>query len=116
MSNNGRYILVDRRPVPEPILLKWARWLETADRVVAQDTVREACGDGVAGVEVSTVFLGLDQIFRNEGAPVLFETKVFGGIMDGERERYSTWAEAEAGHQRMLERVRAAVNEVEVDE
>ena len=53
------------------------------------------------------MFLGLDHSFGG-GAPLLFETMVFGGPLDGEQERYSTWNEAEAGHKLMVERVQAA--------
>ena len=52
------------------------------------------------GVTVSTVFLGMDHNHSNSGAPLLFETMVFG--LGGEWEywnaRYSTWDEAIAGH------------------
>ncbi len=66
----GKYILVDRMPVPEPDLLKWGRWLESADRRVGETIVE--------GVRVSTVFLGLDHGW-GEGPPILFETMIFGG-------------------------------------
>lgn len=55
---------------------------------------------------VSTVFLRMDHNFTGEGPPVLFETLVFGGKLDGKMERYCTEAEALAGHERMVERVR----------
>lgn len=78
----------------------WGRWMETADadRIVAKDDVGE--------VHVSTVFLGADHNFRGQGPPVLFETMVFGGPFDLEQERYCSWAEAEQGHARMLQRVK----------
>lgn len=53
---------------------------------------------------VSTVFLGLDHQY-GDGPPLLFETMVFGGPLDHEMNRYSTWNEAEKGHQEMVERV-----------
>lgn len=55
-------------------------------------------------VEVSTVFLGLDHAF--EGPPLLFETLVFGGELDGQMERYSTRQSAIAGHDQMVAKVR----------
>ena len=58
---------------------------------------------------VSTVFLGIDHQ-HDDGPPHLFETLVFGGPMDDAMERYSTWADAEAGHVAMVERVRDASN------
>lgn len=51
-----------------------------------------------AGVEVSTVFLGLDHNFGGGGPPVVFETMVFGGAYDQKCARYCTWDECLAGH------------------
>jgi len=69
--------------------------------IVAQETVRP-------GVRVSTVFLGMN---ANAQHPTWFETRVFGGPLDGEVAKYATWAEAEVGHARMAERVRGAMTE-----
>lgn len=52
-------------------------------------------------VHVSTIFLAVDHQ-TGGGPPVLFETMIFGGPHDGYQERYSTWGEAEAGHQRAI--------------
>lgn len=56
----------------------------------------------VGKYEVSTVFLVLDHGYG--GVPMLFETMVFeSGDYSGLRcERYSTWAEAEMGHARIV--------------
>lgn len=95
----GQYILNEKgEPEPCDDLIKWAKWLETAtDRTVAKDKAGDA--------EVSTVFLGLDHSF-GQGPPLLYETLVFGGPMEGEQERYSTKEQAEAGHKRILAAVR----------
>lgn len=95
---SGKFILDGHEPVACDDLMEWGRWFETADRIVAKDTV----GD----VEVSTVFLGLDHSF-GEGNPLLFETMVFNGSLNEEMNRYCTWEEAEAGHAAMVERVSA---------
>ena len=58
------------------------------------------------GVEVSTVFLGFDHGFSDDGPPVLFESMVFGGPLDDEMQRYTTYAEAWAGHQELVARSR----------
>jgi len=47
---------------------------------------------------VSTVFIGLDHRFFGDGPPLLFESMVFGGPLDGEQFRYPTWDAAAAGH------------------
>lgn len=86
-----------RTPIPVEDVSTWGAWFQTADRTVA----RTATEDGV----VSTVFLGMDHGF-GRGAPVLFETMVFGGPMNDYCERYRTWAEAERGHRTVVAQVR----------
>ena len=99
---NDKYILKGKKVVVCHDLLKWSKWFGTADRVVKQDTLKN-------GLFVSTIFLGLDHNFLGKGKPVLFETMVFahkkkratfGKGLD--QVRYCTWAEAEAGHRRMV--------------
>jgi hypothetical protein len=96
-----QYILDGHTPVRCDDLYAWGRWLETAreSRIVARTTVRE-------GVDVSTVFLGLDHRF-DDGPPLLFETMVFRNGNGDEEERYSTWDEAVTGHKAMVARVQA---------
>lgn len=85
-----RYILdADGNPVPCPDLMTWGRWMQTADRHVALTRFE--------GVRISTVFLGLDHSW-DDGPPVLFESMVFGGPLDGEMRRYTSRADADAGH------------------
>jgi hypothetical protein len=60
-------------------------------------------------VRVSTVFLGLDHSFGT-GPPLLFETMVFGGPMDQEQGRCTTWEEAESLHATMVARVKEMSN------
>ena len=99
-SRHYYYILsADGQPIPAPTM-RWAMWLETADRTVARTEIGEA--------EVSTVFLSLDHNFSGKGAPVLYETLVFGGQLDGEMTRYTTHEEALAGHSCMVARVKEA--------
>ena len=92
-----KYILKDRNPVVCDSLEKWAQWFEhhAEERKVGKTTV--------SGVFVSTVFIGLDHSFGN-GKPIVFETIAFGRKNRSlAQERYSTWAEAEAGHKKMVE-------------
>jgi hypothetical protein len=58
-------------------------------------------------VYVSTVFLGMNHGFGTE--PLWFESMVFGGEMDDEQRRYSTWAEAVAGHNELVAEVEATM-------
>lgn len=93
-----KYILIKKKPVPEPDLMKWAEWFETAERHVADETID--------GVRVSTVFLGLDHSF-GEGKPILFETMIFGGEHDQYQDRCSTWKEAEEMHKKAVALVKS---------
>lgn len=96
--STDKYILDGHKPVIEKDLMKWAAWLEDADRSVGKTEISK-------DVSVSTVFLGLDHQF-GEGPPLIFETMVFGGPLDQYEERYSTWEEAEAGHKRWVEKAK----------
>lgn len=56
---------------------------------------------------VSTVFLGLNHQFGEEGPPVLFETLVSGPCTDDDIvARYHTWDEAEQGHRSWVRIIR----------
>ncbi len=63
--------------------------------------------------EVSTVFLGLNHA-PSLGPPVLFETMVLGGLLDGHQWRYSTYDEAERGHEEVVGMVRLEYGLAEV--
>lgn len=80
-------------------------FFESEDRIVAQTTVAE-------GVMVSTVFLGIDHSWDfSIRKPLLFESMIFGGPMDGDQERYATWIGAEAGHKKLVEKVKQTLLE-----
>lgn len=97
---NGQYILEGKTPVPCDDVLEWGKQFKSPDRIVAKDTFGE--------IKVSTVFLGLDHSF-GDGPPLLFETMIFGGKHGGYQERYSTWDEAEAGHNLAMNMVSATI-------
>lgn len=100
--SNGRYKLDGHNPVPCEDLVEWAMDLGNDDiRRVAYTELPD-------GVQISTVFLGLDHNFSGEGDPVLFETMVFGGEHNHEMVRYTTWEEAEKGHAEMVKKVSGA--------
>ncbi|KKM77691.1 hypothetical protein LCGC14_1367430 [marine sediment metagenome] len=91
----NRYTLVDGIPTPEPCILKWGAWFETADRRVAFDSNEN--------YRVSTVFLALNHNF-GDGPPILFETMVFkeGSSHDEDCRRYATQEEAKKGHAELV--------------
>ncbi len=101
------YILDQRgEPVLEPDIIKWAKWLgkPSADDPIDGATWRVGA-DHVGSTFVSTVFLGLDHAF-NGGPPILWETLVRGGELDGEGDRYCSRASAKEGHARWLGKVK----------
>lgn len=92
--------LLDENGEPAPAdPIAWAMWMDTADRQVALDVYGTA--------SVSTIFLGLDHNHYSTGPPVLWETMVFGGALNGECQRYTSKLEALIGHQEMCERMMA---------
>jgi hypothetical protein len=88
----------DRKPyaidaADDDAFYAWAEWYGREENCrVAYTELQNADG------YVSTVFLGMDVYFSLGCKPILFETRVFGGPIDGDTWRYPTWAEAEAGH------------------
>ncbi len=88
------YILKGKKPVKENDILKWGKWFEKANRHVHLTKWN--------GMEISTVFLGIDYNFSGQGEPLLFETMIFGGEHDEYQERCSTWKEAEAMHKKAV--------------
>lgn len=93
------YILENGEPKPVSDLQEWSRWFE------ANANARHIGDDVIGAARVSTVFLGLNHAHFG-GPPLIFETMVFGGPLDGEQERYSTTQQAIDGHAAMCARVR----------
>jgi hypothetical protein len=90
----GLYRLNGHEPVKESDLMTWAKWFESADRIVVQEFI--------GAYWISTVFLGSDHNWTGAGRPMLFETMVFGdGGGDIDCRRCSTWDEAELQHAAM---------------
>jgi hypothetical protein len=98
------YILDADNHAVEVNFLTWAIWFEDADRRVGYTQI-------TSHVEVSTIFLGLDHRHLGDGPPILFETMVFGGPLDGDGGRYSSYDDAEVGHRMMVAKVRAAMGQ-----
>jgi hypothetical protein len=65
-------------------------------------------------VTISTVFMGINHQF-GDGPPLIFETMIFGGPLDDYCWRYSTEAEALAGHQGAIVQHREALVIAELD-
>lgn len=96
------YVLKDGVAVPATNVLTWAKWFDESldQRRLRMTTV----GDS----EVSTVFIGINNSFCL-GPPLLWETMVFGGPLDGEQVRHATREQALVGHDEMAARVAQSV-------
>jgi hypothetical protein len=97
MSESKYYVLDGKTAKPVADVIEWGKHFYRDNRRVAEDDTDKG--------RVSTVFLGLDHAFGS-GPPEIFETMVFGGDLDGEMERYSTWEQAEAGHKAMVAKLK----------
>ena len=95
-----RYYVLDGTEPRQVGMMEWAQEFDLANRRVAETLLGR--------VRISTVFLGLDHSYSLEGPPLIFETLVFGGPLDGEMLRCSTWEEAEAAHEAIVVMVKGA--------
>lgn len=90
------YILDEKHnPVVEEDVHKWGEFIQDIKNKVVKKTEIYHHGN----IEVSTVFLGLNHNFSREGRPILFETMIFGGLLDQHQWRYCTWEDALIGHE-----------------
>jgi hypothetical protein len=87
-------------PQVEPDVDAWLRWFEQADRNIARTSV-------TSHVVVLTTFRGVDEPESPGDAPRLFETRVFGGVLNGEEVHHATKDEALAAHTRLVDWCRA---------
>jgi hypothetical protein len=93
--SEARYgVLKDKKVILTDDIEEWARAFEVRNRRVAFTVVK--------GAHVSTMFLGVNHSFE-EGKELWFETMIFGGPSSQYCERYSTWEQALAGHERIVE-------------
>jgi hypothetical protein len=99
------YVLKGRKVYPAESLLDWALNFEQSNRIVKKDSIE--------GVEVSTVFLGLDHNW-GDGPPLIFETITFSDSMGEVQVRCTTYEQAEEMHENVCKIVRAAQSGAEV--
>lgn len=88
----------------EAALLAWAKEVWGDD-----DGRRVGFTEIAPGIEVSTVFLGIDHNHWS-GPPLLFETMIFDDYGGQETYRYSTWDEAVEGHRLAVEAVKSRLH------
>jgi len=90
-----RYFGRDGQPVSD----------DEATRLFGDGDARRVARTKVGDAEVSTVLLVIDHSL-GEGPPLIFETMVFGGPHDNWCDRYSTEAQAQAGHDQVVAALR----------
>lgn len=93
---NNMWTLEGDTPRPCSDVEEWARWMHETDRRVALDRLAGLDGE----VVVSTAFMGLN--IHGDTPPVLWETLVQGGPLGGRAIRYTSAAEAAAGHRAVV--------------
>lgn len=95
------YYVLDESNKPKPVadVIEWSDWMKTHPNRIAYDKVGEA--------EVSTIFLGINHRFTEDGTPILWETMVFNGPLAGECSRYTSHSMAIAGHAATVARIRS---------
>ncbi len=98
--NDAFYILKGKRVVECDDVHKWAKAMGKTKSVRKTRLPN--------GVLISTLFLGRDCSFLDEGAPMLFETMVIGGKFDQKYERYPTYDDAVKGHRLIVKLVKKA--------
>ncbi len=106
------YILDDDgRPIRFDDAIGWGEWMwpegtrTNPRRIIARTHIRK-------GLEVSTVFLGMDHGFRMDGGrPTLWETMIFRNGHGDEQWRYTSVIAARAGHDAAVAFARATGRE-----
>lgn len=89
-------------PIEEPDILRWAEWLSTGERTIANTQITD-------DIRVSTIFLSIDYGFSldDNHPPILWETMIFGGPDDMAQWRYTGRDQALAHHDQVAAEQRA---------
>lgn len=91
-------------------------WAEQRQRM-RDNSSKNVSKDFVNGIEISTIWLGIDH-GGNDNRPLVFETMVFKPKSGGQEcycDRYSTWEEAQLGHQRAFQWVKEGCKESDAE-
>jgi hypothetical protein len=89
------YVLDDAGVPQQTSEQAFAEWVASADVGIARTVVS-------ASVAVVTTFDGVAVADPAGGAPRLFETRVYGGVLDGEEARHGSRDEAMVGHSHLV--------------
>jgi len=82
-------------PMADPV--EWHERMQIDDIIVGRESIGEST--------VTTSFTGLED-GTSAGRPLVFETYVQKGALDGRRWRWATYKEAEEGHKRVVAQLR----------
>lgn len=95
-GKSSRYYFLNDDHTYRPCdLMEWANQFEFMSRHVADDEINKC--------RVSTVWTGFNQN-HFAGLPLVFETNVFNQLGEPiHKKLYSTWKQAEAGHQEAID-------------
>ncbi len=99
------YKLEGQNPVPVRSFMEWSLWIMSASTTVMLNELQESI--------ISTKFVGLDLSpgkCNADSQPMLFETLVISGPMDGKRKFYATWDEAIQGHLKICTQISKLLN------
>jgi hypothetical protein len=83
----------------------WGKFMSGSQRHVAVTEIDDQ-------TSVSTVFLGIDLRIYGNGPPLLFETMIFGGPLNENLWRYSSYDDAQTGHAMAVAKARTAEDEL----
>jgi len=84
---SGYFILQGTDVVAARSLAEWSAWWFSARPPAARTQVR--------GMLIETVFTGVDHRQRDDGEPLVFETRLAGQAV----KHYASWRSAMAGHE-----------------
>lgn len=98
----------------ELAMLEWAALVERRSEDMSNDSWWRRRTEISEGVEVSTVWLGINHAFLRDEAPLFWETMIFGGEHTEYCWRYSSRQQALDDHERIVRALRAGEAPAEV--
>ena len=104
-----QYYKLEETKVTPCSLPEWTEYFKKLDRILWYSSEK--------GIQVSTVFLGIDHNFDSNGPPLLFESMVF-GVNPEVCNRYSTYDLALTGHKALCQtyKIRFETPVIKIDE
>ncbi|MDZ8135149.1 MAG: hypothetical protein RM049_07570 [Nostoc sp. DedQUE04] len=99
------YKLEGKIPIAAESFLDWNLWMASAsfgDTTVMYNDFNDSL--------VSTRFVGIDLnpgSSNSNSQPMVFESMVMGGVLDGKKQLYPTWDEAIQGHLKICSQILA---------